>query len=1682
MFEASSLRFLFPIRRRRRRARGKEEEDGKKPAFHCRVHFYLDALPQNFDVISLHHYYLQLRQNLISAPRFPPASVVQPLAYAFQFELGDWRPCQELPRWTSSQPLFSSLANSIVRAHQMLSSLGKDAARLAFIRAVMPQYNMHLFGMTLKTKEDKYAPAWVGVTPKGIEVYQNAVGCNEIPAQPRLTFLWANITKLYFERKKYGIRGQAFPWGNSTQKLTFTASTESVPQHLLHLCRSTHQFHLSNHKILTESLNGGGQTTSGGGKGSSSLGEGSTSGGGESTSSCNSTLLSSSSKNNNNEEKMLDLSLWADGLLLTGESSEHQRVSVISNASSNTTSGIVSDRVYSLDGSEAEDLEMRELPDCCTERAHNRNSTSLESLSQRHPPPPRLRHNHQNLAIKRAHSHSHHSHLAAPSSSSNSNATSNHNHVVVNGTSNNISSNNSNSKCGAPGGEDDSESKHWYCDSDCEDCDDSTGPCRSMLVRTIGDKRGGGGGGQMNKCAGHCECNSCVTDEEQDEEDDDVEEDECDGHHHFHHNTPSMASETTLKAVDFGSGVSSTNNSSIKYAEGAVIGAKNSDCGAENGKQKVQMMEGEETESVVVVGGEVDDKDGDNTDDDGGGEIEEYKLEDEHVYGEISEDPGPPLTNKSGSNNGGGGIIMSGDAKLKTEKKKKCRRRSVSDQRYSTIEDQGDEEVEAKAPKPKPRYSCIKSVEQPQQKPERGCQCRGVKDKCCNPSRNNKHTNYKKSGDQSSSNCSESIVNNNKSAKSTCAKDCKKCLSASTSNVASSTAPTGAGGTKENGLTPKVASLKCLRKSKPSCSSNNARRHTSSRHHNHQHRGEINFSELPPVNYVEFGEKLQQGRYPSTRTVSDNFDTDSDYVQLPPLAWYPPPRPPPKKPNSLKLWKCVSKSAHGKPKQASPPSLSPPVVNLSTLPRRKSSELSCGGGDGGGEGRGNNRGCQSSLVTSRVSSRSTNAINLVGHAKPEPPPKPRKSLADLTTIGRGDDDGNHEYHNIKTGGVPVVDARFIATKPQILIQTAYATTAPVAIPSQAQVLVRGSKVLGNITPVPTNSHLTTSLQHSQSVDNIYDTVASEEPSSSGFAVPSAVTPPPYYLLTKTSAPLIIRPNNYIDVHASSVKSKLSTSTKGNLTSSAIANHYITNPSTTTAAGGGGGVFMGKNIGNRCGSVPNINNFLIGLQNLKPLSRTPIVHPAGATSCLTLNNNNHHGSTQSHAQCMQGQMQQPNSASNTTTTTSSCSSSSGACLNNNNNPRFTTVYTNQLTRSQINRYKAQLYSDIDYVIFPPKDPRVSQQEYFDSKYTSSTNSNPMLNPNNAATSAAYQLNDIPPPYLPPPPPYPSTAAVGTCSNGLSNIPPPLPKKNPKMSTRPLPNPHSSSTNVTSSLSNHSIPATMATTTTGVPPCHHNSFQSLYHPGSTNSHCSSSQYGYYTATAVSGGLNSENLQRFLSTQSFTGSHGSSAPIYYPSSVQSAPPLPPYKPSGHVIIENGMRKAVQQMMCSRNSAALTASDERLRMNIKLCRSEESLYSQPTNESMTAAEEQFQAINNLHNLPPPPPYKRPASNHPTFSSKQEAFSAAELDLAYLRARCHALELPLLRALCSEGEMLNKNTSTKAIMQAAKNRMIRPTAHAHPKLSLPPKNPLPIPPKPNNNSNHSSSSNNHNKNTTTNK
>ncbi|XP_060529929.1 protein expanded [Cylas formicarius] len=48
------------------------------------------------------------------------------------------------------------------------------------------------------------------------------------------------------------------------------------------------------------------------------------------------------------------------------------------------------------------------------------------------------------------------------------------------------------------------------------------------------------------------------------------------------------------------------------------------------------------------------------------------------------------------------------------------------------------------------------------------------------------------------------------------------------------------------------------------------------------------------------------------------------------------------------------------------------------------------------------------------------------------------------------------------------------------------------------------------------------------------------------------------------------------------------------------------------------------------------------------------------------------------------------------------------------PTIATVYTSQLSRSQIEQYQQQMYSDVDFVVFPLKEPAISKQEYLEAK--------------------------------------------------------------------------------------------------------------------------------------------------------------------------------------------------------------------------------------------------------------------------------------------------------------------------------------------------------------------------------
>ncbi|XP_071454896.1 protein expanded [Hetaerina americana] len=417
---------------------------------HFRVQFYVDSPLLLRDKVTRHHYYLQLRQNAVSADRWQAgaggaarrsgvadggvAATASSVAaacllagLALQADLGDRVEDEEEARRrrreegrgsdgeeegtdeevaAASESYFAlseylppqlerTMAVGAVAAHHRgLRGLSAPEAQLQYIReaavasctvpgeTMTPEassppplrLNLHLYRLNKSKKGPEASPGgggsgggglstpgpnttgpntqpvWLGICAKGIEILEE----NDEKAV-LATFLWSNIGKLCFERKKFEIRALNWP-GSTPRKFTYYSNSDEKSKHLLSLCRLTHQFSMAMQPRLAEV------------------------------------------RRREEEERkrmrelcplLLELSVSKGGSM--GGGSHHraalaahalrhalfpvpahrvhgthgseckghgdQRVSVISNTSSNTTSGIVSDRVQSLDESE-DDLEM----------------------------------------------------------------------------------------------------------------------------------------------------------------------------------------------------------------------------------------------------------------------------------------------------------------------------------------------------------------------------------------------------------------------------------------------------------------------------------------------------------------------------------------------------------------------------------------------------------------------------------------------------------------------------------------------------------------------------------------------------------------------------------------------------------------------------------------------------------------------------------------------------------------------------------------------------------------------------------------------------------------------------------------------------------------------------------------------------------------------------------------------------------------------------------------------------------------------------------------------------------------------------------------------------------------------------------------------------------------------------
>ncbi|XP_025074860.1 protein expanded [Pogonomyrmex barbatus] len=301
-----------------------------RPAFvlYFRVRFYIDTPLLLSDETTRHHYYLQLRDNVVRHgggveslhPHHPlhEPSIVTPLlvlaGLALQADLGDYseerhRPhagsvgyCKSTDYLPPHMCLESNVLAVLAAQHRENSGLSREEAELQYIREAVQleaPLNAHLYRLRRSKNEAGPGRILLAICARGVRIYAEE-------ETPRI-FAWNNIGKLSFDRKKFEIRAVDQP-----EKFTLYSGCDDKSKLLLGLCRDTHQFSMAIAPRVNEAM-----------------------------------------RREEEERKVLrDCYMYPTRckLSLTARGARgDQRISVISSTSSNTTSGIVSDRVHSED-------------------------------------------------------------------------------------------------------------------------------------------------------------------------------------------------------------------------------------------------------------------------------------------------------------------------------------------------------------------------------------------------------------------------------------------------------------------------------------------------------------------------------------------------------------------------------------------------------------------------------------------------------------------------------------------------------------------------------------------------------------------------------------------------------------------------------------------------------------------------------------------------------------------------------------------------------------------------------------------------------------------------------------------------------------------------------------------------------------------------------------------------------------------------------------------------------------------------------------------------------------------------------------------------------------------------------------------------------------------------------------
>lgn len=222
-----------------------------------RVHFYVDQFVLLREKVTRHLYYLQLKENLLHYNHVcSEGKCFQMVSYALQADLGNYSsekhaegyfdPREYFPAWMVKRRGENYIVNNIPVIHKDLQNVTKSEAELRFIReaSMSPAaHNLHFYRLR-KRKTDKSCNAWLGVCAKGIEIYEEM---SDSFKNLISTFLWPDIGKLHFEKKKFEI--QSGPGG---RKFSYYTESDCKSKYLLSLCRTTHMFQMAIQPKLME--------------------------------------------------------------------------------------------------------------------------------------------------------------------------------------------------------------------------------------------------------------------------------------------------------------------------------------------------------------------------------------------------------------------------------------------------------------------------------------------------------------------------------------------------------------------------------------------------------------------------------------------------------------------------------------------------------------------------------------------------------------------------------------------------------------------------------------------------------------------------------------------------------------------------------------------------------------------------------------------------------------------------------------------------------------------------------------------------------------------------------------------------------------------------------------------------------------------------------------------------------------------------------------------------------------------------------------------------------------------------------------------------------------------------------------------------------------------------------------